>query len=310
MNDYPIQLLFVLLPFWLSAWFKVVCLVIIAISFILFYIIRIRAAKDGHSILESKLHERDELLFYARENEKNAREDALKTRLSTVELLAKLSHEIRTPMNGVLGMTGMLAGTALTAEQKEYLDSVNHCSNSLITSINTILLNFSVSSSPGQREMELHEKLMKTNNGSTPPVSQNSLHLSDSFSKQYPLRILVGEDNVMNQQLVLMILKRLGYEADVAVNGNVVLEMVSEKNYDLIFMDVQMPEMDGLEATRMIRLCLSVQPVIIAMTANAMLGDREECLRAGMDDYISKPLNFQELVTILEKWATHIREKV
>ena len=301
MNDYPIQLLFVLLPFWLSAWFKVVCMVIIVISFILFYIIRIRAAKNGHSILESKLHERDELLFYARENEKNAKEDALKARLSTVELLAKLSHEIRTPMNGVLGMTGMLAGTALTAEQREYLDAVNDCSNSLITSINTILLNFSVSNSPGQREMELHEKLTKTNNGLTPPVSQNSLNLSDSFSKQYPLRILVGEDNVMNQQLVLMILKRLGYEADVAVNGNVVLESVSEKNYDLIFMDVQMPEMDGLEATRMIRLCLSVQPVIIAMTANAMLGDREECLRAGMDDYISKPLNFQELVTILEK---------
>jgi CheY-like chemotaxis protein len=74
-------------------------------------------------------------------------------------------------------------------------------------------------------------------------------------------------------------------------------------------MDVQMPEMDGLEATRMIRLCLETQPVIIAMTANSMQGDREECLRAGMDDYISKPVHIEELVILLEKWATVVREK-
>ncbi|MEP7256988.1 MAG: response regulator, partial [Flavitalea sp.] len=132
--------------------------------------------------------------------------------------------------------------------------------------------------------------------------------LSDNFSQQYPLRILIGEDDVMNQQLAMMIFKRLGYQVDIANNGKEVLEIVSHKNYDLIFMDVQMPEMDGLEATRMIRLCLTVQPIIIAMTANAMLGDREECLRSGMDDYISKPINFQELTGLLEKWAVHIQQ--
>ncbi|MBA4166145.1 MAG: response regulator [Chitinophagaceae bacterium] len=206
-------------------------------------------------------------------------------------------------------MTGMLAGTQLTNEQSQYLESISSCSNSLISSINEILLNFAVGDSPGLKEMELRDKLVNADK-SYPAGTQNIQNLTDEFSKQYPLRILVGEDNQMNQQLVLMILKRLGYEADISVNGKEVLEVISEKTYDLIFMDVQMPEMDGLEATRMIRLCLSVQPVIVAMTANAMLGDREECLRAGMDDYISKPLNFEELVRVLEKWAMHIKEKV
>ncbi len=74
-------------------------------------------------------------------------------------------------------------------------------------------------------------------------------------------------------------------------------------------MDVQMPEMDGLEATRMIRLCLTVQPVIIAMTANAMDGDREKCLQSGMNDYISKPVNFEELMQMLHKWALEVTAK-
>jgi CheY-like chemotaxis protein len=86
-------------------------------------------------------------------------------------------------------------------------------------------------------------------------------------------------------------------------NGALAVAAVSEKSYDLILMDVQMPEMDGLEATKHIRRDLSVQPVIIALTANAMQGDREDCLRAGMNDYISKPVRVQELMGLLQKWA-------
>ena len=82
-----------------------------------------------------------------------------------------------------------------------------------------------------------------------------------------------------------------------------------KKKYDLILMDVQMPEMDGLEATRMIRLCLSEQPVIIAMTANAMDGDREMCLKSGMEDYLSKPVHVDELMKILETWAIEIQHR-
>lgn len=133
--------------------------------------------------------------------------------------------------------------------------------------------------------------------------------LSVNFAQEHPLRILVAEDNITNQKLALKILGKLGYKADIAQHGKEVLDIVSTKNYDVILMDVQMPEMDGLEASRMIRMCLTVQPVIIAMTANTLQGDREACLEAGMDDYLSKPINLDDLVDILEKWAINIQEK-
>lgn len=133
--------------------------------------------------------------------------------------------------------------------------------------------------------------------------------LSTDFAKQYPLNILIAEDDKMNQKLVTKVLNKLGYEPQLAENGKDVLEVVSQKNYDLILMDVQMPEMDGLEATRMIRICLSEQPVIIAMTANTLQGDREECLKAGMDDYIAKPVRLDGLVNIIEKWALQGQQK-
>ena len=133
--------------------------------------------------------------------------------------------------------------------------------------------------------------------------------LSANFALQFPLRILIAEDNRMNQKLAMKVLGKLGYNPDIADDGKEVLEMVGDSTYDLILMDVQMPEMDGLEATRMIRLCLEVQPVIVAMTANSMQGDREECLQAGMDDYISKPVHLEELVIILERWALVVKEK-
>jgi signal transduction histidine kinase/DNA-binding response OmpR family regulator len=138
----------------------------------------------------------------------------------------------------------------------------------------------------------------------------NKQKLSVDFAKQFPLSILIAEDNLMNQKIVGKILNKLGYDPKMTCNGKEVLEEVSNKYYDLILMDVQMPEMDGLEATKMIRVCLNNQPVIIAMTANTLQGDREECLRAGMDDYICKPVNLEELVNLLEKWAIHSNTKV
>ena len=138
---------------------------------------------------------------------------------------------------------------------------------------------------------------------------RNTKKLSPTFSGEHPLRILVAEDNATNQKLAQKVLGKLGYTSDIAKHGKEVLEMVSNKNYDIILMDVQMPEMDGLEASRMIRMCLSIQPVIIAMTANTLQGDREACLQAGMDDYISKPIRLEELVDVLEKWAINIHEK-
>ncbi len=127
--------------------------------------------------------------------------------------------------------------------------------------------------------------------------------LSADFAQRYPLTILIAEDDAMNQQMVSMVLKKLGYEPVIASNGKEVLEVVSQNHFDLIFMDVQMPEMDGLEASRMIRICLTAQPVIVAMTANTLQGDRELCLESGMDDYMSKPVKLSAIVNILEKWA-------
>jgi len=129
------------------------------------------------------------------------------------------------------------------------------------------------------------------------------------FSRLYPLRILVAEDNPVNQKWIKKILNKIGYDCEIAENGKIVLERVSHDHFDMILMDVQMPEMDGMEATRMIRVCLETQPVIIAMTANVMQGDREECMQSGMNDYISKPVELNELLGMLEKWALSIKEK-
>jgi signal transduction histidine kinase/ligand-binding sensor domain-containing protein/DNA-binding response OmpR family regulator len=130
--------------------------------------------------------------------------------------------------------------------------------------------------------------------------------LSVEFAKKYPLQILVADDNPVNQMLTARVLHKLGYVAEIVSNGLHALNSAREKQFDLILMDVQMPEMDGLEATRQIRMQLTHQPVIIAMTANAIQGDREQCLDAGMDDYISKPVVLQVLVNALEKWALTI----
>ena len=120
-----------------------------------------------------------------------------------------------------------------------------------------------------------------------------------------PLAILLAEDNAFNQKLATHLLKQMGYRADLAANGLEAIQSVERQHYDVILMDVQMPEMDGLEATRQIcaRWPRDRRPRIIAMTANAMQGDREMCLHAGMDDYISKPIRIADLVDALERAA-------
>ena len=135
------------------------------------------------------------------------------------------------------------------------------------------------------------------------PEEKSKQKLNKDFAKQYPLQILIAEDNPVNQKLSTSVLSKLGYQADIASNGKEAIDAFINMKYDLILMDVQMPEMDGLEATKKIRALSGKQPLIIAMTANAMQGDREMCLRAGMNDYISKPVKLDELVSTLEKRA-------
>lgn len=135
--------------------------------------------------------------------------------------------------------------------------------------------------------------------------SQLSVH----FSEQCPLRILLAEDDPINQDLATKVFRKLGYGIEIAKNGLAAIQMASEQPYDMIFMDVQMPDMDGLTATRYIRDHFTEKPVIIAMTANTMQGDREKCLAAGMDDYIPKPMNFKELLSKLEYWSQRRQQK-
>ncbi|MBE0642499.1 MAG: response regulator [Bacteroidetes bacterium] len=129
--------------------------------------------------------------------------------------------------------------------------------------------------------------------------------LDQHLAEKLPLRILIAEDNPVNQKLVVRVLQRLGYRADVAANGREVLDALGRQRYDLVFMDIQMPEMDGLEATRHIQAELPPerQPVIIAVTANAMDGDREHCLAAGMHDYITKPIRLEAVQSAIQRWA-------
>ncbi|MBT3338642.1 MAG: PAS domain S-box protein [Anaerolineae bacterium] len=134
--------------------------------------------------------------------------------------------------------------------------------------------------------------------------------IDSKMAERHPLRILLAEDNMINQKVALKLLSRLGYRADVAANGVEVIEALDRQTYDLVFMDIQMPEMDGDEATSQVRARWPQdrQPFIVAMTAHALEGDREKYLERGMDDYISKPINVNVLIKALEK-ANPIEDK-
>ncbi|CUH45843.1 Signal transduction histidine-protein kinase BarA [Ruegeria atlantica] len=178
-------------------------------------------------------------------------------------------------------------------------------------------------SSLGPREIDLEDGLFAAN--LTKPLRQS--HLFDTLvtlfstedtpvkatkpadkpqtdpqmAKRHPLRILLAEDNLVNQKLALRLLEQMGYRADLASNGAEAVESVNRQTYDVVLMDVQMPEMDGLEASRCINKDFpgEERPRIVAMTANAMQGDREMCLDAGMDDYIAKPIRLPILIEAL-----------
>lgn len=163
---------------------------------------------------------------------------------------------------------------------------------------------------------QLHEVLMRVVSGAKPAVRKSTpAKLDPALADRLPLRVLLCDDNLINQKVALRLLLQMGYKADVANNGVECLKALERQPYDLIFMDVQMPEMDGLEATRQIRLRQKDQaqpghfksPIfIIAMTANAMQGDRDKCINSGMDDYLAKPVRPDDIRLVIERWGSRV----
>jgi signal transduction histidine kinase/DNA-binding response OmpR family regulator len=154
------------------------------------------------------------------------------------------------------------------------------------------------------RQSQLFDTLVSLLAADTAPRPAAALakpRVDAGMAERHPLRILLAEDNVVNQKLALRLLQQMGYRADLASNGIEAIECVQRQPYDVVLMDVQMPEMDGLEASRRIvaKWPAGQRPRIIAMTANAMQGDREECIAAGMDDYVTKPIRVDQLVEAL-----------
>ena len=146
--------------------------------------------------------------------------------------------------------------------------------------------------------------------GKTNKLKQE-IAIDKKLASQMPLRILLAEDNAVNQRVAVRIFEKLGYRVDVAATGVEAVGSVRNINYDLVFMDILMPEMDGYEATKIIldEFQPDERPKIIAMTANAMQGDRETCLEAGMDDYMSKPIRIEDLQKVIFKWGKKIYDE-
>ena len=252
--------------------------------------------------------------------------------------LVKLSHQMRTRLNSIVGMTEMMLRTGLSDPQKEFIETVAESTQAL-ASMTDAISDFSRCLVLGA-EQYAHQSAMdenaleeldavadggrldtadaasESNRGaqdmlSKAPVGGNRVFNSAaSFRTRVPpamaklIRILVAEDHLMNQHVMLRMLARLGYSADAVCNGAEAVAALARSPYDIVLMDCQMPEFDGYEATRQIRNSggrFKSTP-IIAVTANAMDGDREKCLASGMSDYMSKPVLAKTLATTLEKW--------
>jgi CheY-like chemotaxis protein len=183
-----------------------------------------------------------------------------------------------------------------------------------------IRLGFSSCLAKPLKPVPLYESLVRVISGTEPSHQTSPAAKPEApLAKQLPLRLLLCDDNVVNQKVSQRVLQQLGYKADVANNGLDALEMLKSRHYDLIFMDVQMPGLDGLETTRVIRSRQQTQSdlvnpgspiVIVAMTASAMAGDRERCLAAGMDDYLSKPVRPDDIRKVIERWGATVHPDI
>jgi CheY-like chemotaxis protein/nitrogen-specific signal transduction histidine kinase len=173
-----------------------------------------------------------------------------------------------------------------------------------VSKIDAIKVDFAAILSKPIKQLQLHDVLAKVLGGRSDLMEQvrNEQETANKIpDPSHSLRILLAEDNLVNQKVAIHMLKKIGYQADVVMNGLEAIETLQKSIYDVVLMDLQMPKMDGIEATRHIisRFPPERRPQIVAMTANAMEGDREICLAAGMNDYITKPINIEQLAKAL-----------
>ena len=181
--------------------------------------------------------------------------------------------------------------------------------------MNTGELNFAAYLTKPIKPSQLHDALVSVLAGHARRAASGQPQASEfdsQLGERLPLTILLAEDNATNQKLAVRLLGRLGYEADLVESGLQAVQAVADGDYDVVLMDLQMPEMDGLEATRQIRRdgTHGTWPYIVAMTANAMAGDRERCLAAGMNDYVSKPVRVKTLVEALTRAGELVKQHV
>lgn len=258
------------------------------------------------------------------------------------KFLARLSHEMRTPLSSLLGVAQLMLETSLSDSQNEFAETVAESAHALTSVADAIadFSNYLALQHARQQALQIElngndlGRVDHSSNGSgsnacahraiassgraedmlsKTPAGENrpgTFRATANFSTRVPpdtaklIRILVAEDHVMNQHVMLRMLARLGYTAEAVGNGVEAVAALTRSPYDIVLMDCQMPELDGYEATRQIRKSggrFRSTP-IIAVTANAMDGDREKCLASGMSDYMSKPVLAQTLATTLEKW--------
>jgi two-component system, sensor histidine kinase len=194
-----------------------------------------------------------------------------------------------------------------------WVESEVHKGSTFWLTIPTQLPNFTVKCSSDAKKLSVKgassyaREILNHQNAKNAPSNQSSDFSQmnkDEGSESSSIRILIAEDNPVNQKVIAHLLRKFGYQPDIVANGLEVLAASDKQAYDLIFMDVQMPEMDGLEATRqLVAKCTDRRPKIVALTANALEGDREVCLASGMDDYISKPFQPEQLQDAIKKWV-------
>ncbi|MEW9094773.1 MAG: response regulator [Clostridiaceae bacterium] len=216
--------------------------------------------------------------------------------------LRNVSHEIRTPINGIIGLIDIILKDELSFKQKEYMMAVKDSANSLLDNMNKILENCKAESDKLEAYYKKFNNTFKDNIKFKENVHKVEKELK-KFNEKKEVKILVGEDNLVNQMVISELIKILGWKSKVVNNGIEVIEALKRDSYNLILMDISMPEMGGIEAMKIIKSTKKFEKIpIIALTAYALSEDRERLIKLGMDDYLSKPIDKEKLYSMVNKY--------